>query len=81
MSSESSTASGSIERTVTLVARVRDGMATVVRVLGQLGVVVAGTRSSSLAALGGLGQLAAALVFVVNMCTRVRMPGGGAPPA
>ena len=37
-------------------------------------------RSPLLAALGGLGQLAAAGVFIVNMCTRVRMPGGVAPP-
>ena len=42
---------------------------TVVRVLGEVGAAVAGTRSSLLAALGGLGQLAAAGVFVVNMWT------------
>ena len=53
---------------------------TVVRVLGEVGAAVAGTRSSLLTALGGLGQLAAAGVFVVNMWTRVRMPGGVAPP-
>jgi hypothetical protein len=52
-------------------------VSTVVRVLGELG---AATRGSSLAALGGLGQLTAAGVFVVNMWTRVRMPGGVAPP-
>ena len=52
---------------------------TVVRLAGELGAAAVGTRGSSLAALGGLGQLAAALVFVVNMWTRVRMPGGIAP--
>jgi hypothetical protein len=52
---------------------------TVVRVLGELAAAGAGARGSSLAALGGLGQLAAAVVFVVNMWTRVRMPGGVAP--
>jgi heme/copper-type cytochrome/quinol oxidase subunit 1 len=52
---------------------------TVVRVAGEVGAAAVGTRGSSLAALGGLGQLAAALVFVVNMWTRVRMPGGIAP--
>ena len=34
-----------------------------------------------IAAFGGLGQLAAAVVFVINMWTRVRMPGGVAPPS
>ena len=53
---------------------------TAVRVLGEFGAAVAGTRGSPLAALGGLGQLAAAVVFVVNMWARVRMPGGVAPP-
>ena len=53
---------------------------TVVRVLGELVAAAAGTRGSWLAALGGLGQLAAALAFVVNMWTRVRMPGGVSPP-
>ena len=71
-------------------ARYRPGLAwlvywlltasTVVRMLGELGAAVAGARGTPLAALGGLGQLAAALVFVVNMWTRVRMPGGLAPP-
>ena len=49
---------------------------TAVRLLGELAAAVAGTRGSPLAALGGLGQLAAVIVFVVNMWTRVRMPGG-----
>ena len=52
---------------------------TLARVLGELAAAAAGTRGSSLAALGGLGQLAAAIVFVANMWTRVRMPGGIAP--
>ena len=54
---------------------------TVVRVLGELWAAVAGARGSVLAAAGGLGQLAAASVFVINMWTRVRMPGGAAPPS
>jgi heme/copper-type cytochrome/quinol oxidase subunit 1 len=53
---------------------------TVVRALGELGAAIAGARGSLLAALGGLGQLVAAAAFVVNMWTRVRMPGGVAPP-
>ena len=52
---------------------------TVVRVLGELWAAAAGARGSVLAAAGGLGQLAAASVFVINMWTRVRMPGGAAP--
>jgi heme/copper-type cytochrome/quinol oxidase subunit 1 len=54
---------------------------TIIRVLGELSAAVAGASSSSLAALGGLGQLLAALIFVVNMWTRVRMPGAVAPPS
>jgi heme/copper-type cytochrome/quinol oxidase subunit 1 len=54
---------------------------TVIRVLGELAAAVAGARGSAVAAVGGLGQLAAALVFVGNMWTRVRMPGGTAPPS
>jgi hypothetical protein len=53
---------------------------TVVRTLGELAAAVAGTRGSWLAALGGLGQLVAALAFVVNMWSRVRMPRPVAPP-
>ena len=41
---------------------------------GGAAAAVTWTRGSALAAVGGLGQLAAALVFVVNMWTRVRMP-------
>jgi heme/copper-type cytochrome/quinol oxidase subunit 1 len=51
---------------------------TVLRTVGEVAAAAAGTRGSSLAALGGLGQLAAAVVFVINMWTRVRMPGGAA---
>jgi hypothetical protein len=53
---------------------------TAVRVLGELGAAMADARGSSLAALGRFGQFAAAIVFVVNMWTRVRMPEGVAPP-
>ena len=56
-------------------------VSTLVRVLGELAAAAAGTRGSSLAAVGGLGQVAAAVVFVANMWTRVRMPGGIAPPS
>ena len=54
---------------------------TVVRALGELTAAASGTRGSALAAVGGLGQLAAAVVFVANMWTRVRMPGGATTPA
>jgi hypothetical protein len=53
---------------------------TVVRTLGEIGAAYAGTRGSALAAVGGLGQLAAGVLFVANMWTRVRMPGAVAPP-
>jgi len=71
-------------------ARYRPGLAwlvywlltvsTAVRALGELGAAVTGSRGALLAGLGGLGQVAAALVFVLNMWTRVRMPGSSAPP-
>jgi heme/copper-type cytochrome/quinol oxidase subunit 1 len=54
---------------------------TVIRVVGELTAAVAGARSSPLAAWGGLGQVAAAVVFVVNVWSRVRMPGGAGPAA
>jgi cbb3-type cytochrome oxidase subunit 1 len=54
---------------------------TIVRTLGELAAAATWTRGSVLAAVGGLGQLGAALVFVINMWTRVRMPGGLAPPS
>jgi hypothetical protein len=47
-------------------------VSTAVRLVGELGAAVSGA--------GGLGQLAAAIVFVANMWTRVRMPGGVSPP-
>ena len=54
-------------------------VSTAVRTLGELAAAAAGARGGSLlAAIGGLGQVAAALLFVVNMWTRVRMPGGQA---
>jgi heme/copper-type cytochrome/quinol oxidase subunit 1 len=73
-------------------ARYRPGLAWVVywvltlstaaRALGELSAAVTGSRGSPLAAVGGLGQLAAAILFVVNMWSRVRMPGGPtAPPS
>ena len=54
-------------------------VSTVVRVAGELAAAATGTRGSLLAALGGLGQLAAGAVFVLNMWTRVRMPGTATP--
>ena len=70
-------------------ARYRPGLAwlvywlltasTAIRALGEVGAAEVGSRGSPLAALGGLGQLAAAIVFVANMWTRVRMPGPIAP--
>jgi cbb3-type cytochrome oxidase subunit 1 len=56
-------------------------VSTAVRTLGELGAAVAGARGSALAALGGLGQLAAGALFVINMWSRVRMPGAVAPPS
>jgi heme/copper-type cytochrome/quinol oxidase subunit 1 len=55
-------------------------VSTIVRTVGELVAALAGSRGSALAAVGGLGQIVAAIVFVVNMWTRVRMPGGAAPP-
>jgi hypothetical protein len=52
---------------------------TAIRALGEVGAAVVSSRGSPLAALGGLGQLVAAIVFVANMWTRVRMPGPIAP--
>lgn len=50
-------------------------VATVARTLGELATAAAGLRGgSTLAAAGGLGQILAALLFVVNMWARVRMP-------
>jgi hypothetical protein len=55
-------------------------VSTAVRALGELGSAAAGLRGGSwLAALGGAGQLAATLLFVVNMWVRVRMPPSATP--
>jgi len=55
-------------------------LGTAARTAGELGSAAAGVRGgSTLAALGGLGQLLAALLFVVNMWARVRMPTAGPP--
>ncbi|HSE94434.1 MAG TPA: hypothetical protein VLD61_00995 [Methylomirabilota bacterium] len=56
-------------------------VSTTVRLLGELTAAAAGARGSSLAAIGGIGQVAAAVAFVINMWTRVRMPGGAPPPS
>lgn len=55
-------------------------VSTAVRALGELGSAAAGVRGGSLlAALGGFGQLAATVAFVVNMWVRVRMPPAAGP--
>jgi hypothetical protein len=54
---------------------------TVVRFAGELSAALAGGRGAPLAAVGGLGQLAATAAFVINMWTRIRMPGGPSAPA
>jgi cbb3-type cytochrome oxidase subunit 1 len=55
-------------------------VSTAVRTLGELGAAAAGVRgSSSLAALGGAGQLVATLLFVLNMWVRIRMPPAATP--
>jgi heme/copper-type cytochrome/quinol oxidase subunit 1 len=54
-------------------------IATVTRLAGELAAAASGSRGSWIAALGGLGQIAAAVVFVANMWSRVRMPAGAAP--
>jgi hypothetical protein len=55
-------------------------VSTAVRALGELGSAAASLRGGSwLAALGGAGQLAATLLFVVNMWVRVRMPPSATP--
>ena len=49
-------------------------VSTAARLVGEIGAAASGTRGSLLAALGGLGQLVAAILFTVNMWRRVRMP-------
>jgi heme/copper-type cytochrome/quinol oxidase subunit 1 len=57
-------------------------VSTAVRALGEIGSAMAGVRGGSLlAAVGGLGQVFAALLFVANMWVRVRMPGPRPPEA
>jgi hypothetical protein len=56
-------------------------VSTVVRTAGEVSAALAGARGSPLAAVGGLGQLAAAVLFVVNMWSRVRMPSAPPPAA
>ena len=53
---------------------------TVVRALAEIGLGLSGTGPLRLlVAAGGLGQLAAAVLFVVNMWWRVRMPSAALP--
>src|SRR5215470_1442918 len=56
--------------------------ATALRAAAEIAVALTGALGLRwLIALGGLGQLAGALLFVVNMWRRVRMPPGAAPAA
>jgi heme/copper-type cytochrome/quinol oxidase subunit 1 len=56
-------------------------VATGLRALAEVTVALAGTRGLRwLIALGGLGQLAGAALFALNMWWRVRMPPAAAPP-
>jgi uncharacterized membrane protein YidH (DUF202 family) len=55
-------------------------LATALRAGAEMTVALAGTLGWRwLIALGGLGQLAGAALFVLNMWSRVRMPPGAAP--
>jgi cbb3-type cytochrome oxidase subunit 1 len=57
-------------------------IATAVRALAELTAPFGQTPALlAVIALGGIGQLAGALLFVVNMWSRVRMPVVPAPPA
>jgi heme/copper-type cytochrome/quinol oxidase subunit 1 len=57
-------------------------IATALRAAAEIGVALAGAFGLRwLIALGGLGQLAATALFVLNMWWRVRMPPPAAPPA
>jgi cbb3-type cytochrome oxidase subunit 1 len=53
---------------------------TALRVAGEIGAAVSGARGSPLAAVGGLGQVLACLLFVWNIWSRVRMPPAATPP-
>jgi len=56
--------------------------ATAIRAGAEIGVAFTGTLGLRwLIALGGLGQLAGAALFVLNMWRRVRMPPAAAPAA
>jgi cbb3-type cytochrome oxidase subunit 1 len=56
--------------------------ATAIRAGAEIGVALAGARGLRwLIAVGGLGQLAGALLFVLNMWWRVRMPPAAAQSA
>ncbi len=56
--------------------------ATAIRAAAEIGVALAGALGLRwLIALGGLGQLAGAALFVLNMWWRVRMPPAAAPSA
>jgi heme/copper-type cytochrome/quinol oxidase subunit 1 len=55
-------------------------VSTGLRALGELGLAAAGQRGGSLlAAVGAMGQLAGAALFVVNAWTRIRMPATRPP--
>jgi cbb3-type cytochrome oxidase subunit 1 len=57
-------------------------LATGLRAAAEIVVALAGTLGLRwLIALGGLGQLAGAALFVLNMWWRVRMPPAATPPA
>ena len=57
-------------------------ISTAVRAAAEVGAGVSGAPMLRLLiALGGIGQLVGAALFVVNMWRRVRMPAGAAPPA
>jgi len=57
-------------------------LATALRAAAEILLGLTGTRAVGwLVAAGGLGQLAAAALFVANMWWRVRMPPAAAPPA
>jgi hypothetical protein len=55
--------------------------ATIVRASAEIAAPLTGSAAARvLIAIGGLGQLAAALLFVANMWSRVRMPAIPPPP-
>jgi heme/copper-type cytochrome/quinol oxidase subunit 1 len=56
-------------------------VSTALRALGEVEATLGGRRGSPLAAAGGLGQLGAALLFAVNMWSRIRMPAVPPPPS